>query len=190
MRRLPCLLPLLALLACGGEAMTSRAPSAPQVLTGSPELVELENASTRQELFREVSRASLSQAGKATGAVLFPIVRNGQLIAAPGFEARADLLQSPDAGEGLQLAFEGQAADWSVDRRESLQGLSEREAAELVARTLLARWNLHPTGAVQVARAPGAPYAAAYMDGILRVNPAFLYLATAAVGTSSTPTVQ
>ena len=61
MRRLPCLLPLLVLAACGGEAMTSRSPSAPQVLTGSSELVELENPTTRQELFREVARSSLAR---------------------------------------------------------------------------------------------------------------------------------
>jgi hypothetical protein len=33
---------------------------------------------------------------------------------------------------------------------------------------------------VRVDRALGAPYAAAYVDGVMRVNPAFLYLAAAA----------
>jgi hypothetical protein len=32
---------------------------------------------------------------------------------------------------------------------------------------------------VQVDKASGAPYAVAYVDGILRINPAFLYMAAA-----------
>ncbi|MGZ3457343.1 MAG: hypothetical protein ACXU86_02440, partial [Archangium sp.] len=115
------------------------------------------------------------------------ISQRGELVAAPGIEGRADLLQSPDAGAALQLSFDGRAGErWQEDRRESLQGLSEREAAELVARTLLAHWRINPTGVVQVDRASGAPYAAAYVDGILRINPAFLYMA-AAPGPASQP---
>ena len=39
-----------------------------------------------------------------------------------------------------------------------------------------------PRGSVRVERASGVPYAAAYVDGVLRINPAFLYLAAAASG--------
>ena len=67
-----------------------------------------------------------------------------------------------------------------------VHGLSEREASELVARTLLTHWGIQQTGPVQVDRVSGAPYAVAYVDGILRINPAFLYLA-AASGLASTP---
>ena len=80
----------------------------------------------------------------------------------------------PDAGEPTALVFEGDR--WSQERRDSLQGLSEREAVELVARSLAARWALHPRGALRVDRADGVPYAAAYADGVLRVNPVLLYL--------------
>jgi hypothetical protein len=152
-----------------------------QALTNPPEVLEFETPSTRQELFREVARISESEAGQTAHApVLFPITQGGELVAAPGVEARTDLLQSPDAGARLQLSFDGRAGErWPEDRRESLQGLSEREAAELVARTLLDHWRINPAGVVQVDRASGAPYAVAYVDGILRINPAFLYMAAA-----------
>jgi hypothetical protein len=80
----------------------------------------------------------------------------------------------PDAGEAAALVLEG--GGWSTERRDSLQGLSESEAAELVARSLAARWNLHPRAALRVDRADGVPYAAAYTDGVLRLNPVLLYL--------------
>lgn len=166
----------LALVACGGTGLPTQRTSASQALTGAPELLELEVPTARQELFREIARTSQLQAGiTATGPVLFPIVQDGEVVAAPGFDPRADLLQAPDAGDPLQLDFGGQR--WAEDRRDSLQGLSEREAAELVARTLLYYWGVQPTGPVLVDRASGAPYAAAYVDGILRINPAFVYMA-------------
>lgn len=172
----------LALTACGVGATPSRATPVRQVLTGMPELLEFETSTVRQELFREVARASQLEEGNAANPlVLFPISVGGALVAAPGFDPRMDLLQAPDAGT-LLLAFEGQ---WPVDRRDGLQGLSERETAELVARTLLSLWSIEP-GETEIAveRASGAPYAAAYVDGILRLNPSFLYLA-AAVGPAS-----
>lgn len=183
MRRwVPALLVSLVLVACGGAGTPARtAPSARQALTGSPEALEFESASTRLELFRELARLSEHEAGRAAQAlVLFPITQNGELVAAPGFEARMDLLQSPETGGAMQLAFDGRVGEpWQDDRRDSLQGLSEREAAELVARTLLTHWQIQTAGPVQVERVPGAPYAVAYVDGILRINPAFLYLAAA-----------
>jgi hypothetical protein len=162
--------------------------SARQALTSPPELLEFETSTTRLELYREVARISEVEAGQTAQApVLFPISQRGELVAAPGFESRTDLLLAPDAGAPLQLSFDGRAGErWPEDRREGLQGLSEREAAELVARTLLAHWRVNPSGGVQVDRASGAPYAAAYVDGILRINPAFLYMA-AAQGPASLP---
>lgn len=176
------LLSLVTLTACGAGNLPSRAPlTAQQALTSSPEVVEFESAAARLELFREVARQSELEAGQAAQAlVLFPVSQDGELVAAPGFEQRLDLLQSPDAGSLLQLVLDGRLGErWPEDRRDSLQGLSEREAAELVARTLLAHWQIEPPGPVQVERSTGSPYAVAYVDGILRINPAFLYLAAA-----------
>jgi len=181
----------LALTACGGGPTASRAWQMRQALTSPPELLEFETLSARQEMFREMARASQSEAGQpATASVLFPVSQESELlVAAPGFESQYDLLQAPDAGH-LLLSFDPRGGErWPEDRRESLMGLSEREAAELVARTLLSRWGVQPAGSVEVDRAIGAPYAAAYVDGILRLNPSLLYLA-ASVGASTAAGVQ
>jgi hypothetical protein len=180
---------MAVLTACGTGASPARLMTARAVLTNAPELLEFEPGAVRQELFREVVRTSAGEAGQlARGPVLFPISRGAQLVAAPGLDPRMDLLQAPNAGEPLALSFDGRAEDrWPEDRREALQGLSEREAAELVARSLLTHWALKPAGSIEVDRAAGAPYAAAYVDGILRINPSFLYLVTAAASPSSGP---
>jgi hypothetical protein len=183
------LLSVFVLTACGGVSSPARnSLTARQALTSSPEALEFEPSSTRLELFREVARLSEQEEGQAARSlVLFPISQNGEMVAAPGFEARMDLLQPPGSGGTLRLAFDGRTGEpWPEDRRDSLQGLSEREAAELVALTLLTHWRIQPTGTVQVDRVSGAPYAVAYVDGIVRINPAFLYLA-AASGPASTP---
>ena len=193
MRLSIALVALLALVlsACGGGPTTSRGVQMRQALTSPPELLEFESLSARQEMFREMARASQSESGQtATASVLFPVGHGSeQLLAAPGFDPRSDLLQAPDAGT-LLLSFDPRGGErWPEDRRDSLMGLSEREAAELVARTLLSRWALQPAGTVGVDRATGAPYAAAYVDGILRLNPSLLYLA-ASVGASTAAGVQ
>ncbi len=187
MRRALPLFALALLVGCGGVTYTPATPnlSARAALAGAPEALELQSAPTRQELFREVARTSLLEANRASPErALFPLVDGARRSAAPGFELGMDLLQAPDAGQGLQFAFGGRGGErWPEDRRDSLQGLSEREAVELVARTLIAHWGLQPTGTVQIDRASNAPYAVAYVDGILRVNPAFLYLAAAPANT-------
>lgn len=176
---------LMTLTGCDPSAPT-RALTARQALTTNAEVVEFEPLQTRQELFREVARSSQLEAGRSSSdPVLFPVIREGQLVAAPGLDVRADLLQAPDADAPLLLSFTG-PDPWPEDRRDSLQGLSEREAAELVARTLLVQWGVSSEQEIAVERAAGAPYAAAYVDGILRVNPSFLYMA-ASVGPASVP---
>ncbi len=191
MRRLLIPLGSLILAACGGSAISPRTASASQALTGNAEALEFETPSTRHDLFRDIARTSQLQAGrKVTGPVFFPIVHEGEVVAAPGLEARSDLLQAADAGQALQLTFDGRGERWSEDRRDSLGGLSEREAVDLVARSLLSHWGISSSSIIQVDRSPGAPYAAAYVDGILRVNPAFLYLSAAPVVSSSPAPVQ
>ncbi|WP_044199565.1 hypothetical protein [Hyalangium minutum] len=187
------LLSVVVLTACGGTGTPMRSSlTARQALTSAPEALEFEPASTRQELFRELARLSEQEEGQAAQAlVLFPISHHGELVAAPGFDARMDLLQAPDAGGVLQLTFDGRTGEhWPEERRDSLQGLSERESSELVARTLLTHWGIQQTGPVQVDRVSGAPYAVAYVDGILRINPAFLYLAAASGLASTSANVQ
>jgi hypothetical protein len=179
MRRLISLALPALLAACGGTLTASRnSVSAQQALTQTAEFLEFETVSTRAELFRDVARTSVVQAGHG-GPVMFPVLRNGELVAAPGIAPSVDLLMSADAGASLQLVLDSPGDAWAVDRRESFQGLSEREAAELVARSLLNLWGISSSGPIVVERAAGAPWAAAYIDGILRVNPSFVYMAAA-----------
>jgi hypothetical protein len=177
--------------ACGGEAGVSHALASRQALTGAPEMVEFEAPTSRLQMFREMAMWSQLEAGRpATPDALFPIVQDGAVVCAPGLDARADLLQAPDSGNPLDLVLDGLGERWPQDRREGLQGLSEREAAEYIARSLLSSWAIHPAGAVQVDRAAGAPYAAAYVNGILRINPAFISMAAAASAASTPSTNQ
>lgn len=178
MRRLISLALPALLAACGTGVSSSRTVSAQQALTQTAEFLEFETVATRAELYRDVTRASIAQAGR-TGPVMFPVLKNGELVAAPGIDPRTDLLVSADAGAALQLNLDSPGDAWSVDRRESFGGLSEREAAELVARSLLNLWGISSSTQIVVERAAGAPWAAAYIDGILRVNPSFVYMAAA-----------
>jgi hypothetical protein len=182
MRRSTLLLPLVVLAACGDVGMGAPPPSQPsvrQVLLEPPEQVEALSPQARAELYRSLVRAS--GASTADGLLaLFPVVQNGTVRSAPALEGRLDLLEGTDAGESLVLNLDGALPErWPVDRREALQGLSEREAAEIVSRSLALRWGLRPRAALRVERVSGAPYAAAYAEGVLRLNPAFLYLAAA-----------
>jgi len=182
MRRLILLLPVLLLAACGEVGMGAPAqnqPSVRQVLVEPPEQVEALSPQARADLYRSLLRES--GAGTPDGLLaLFPIVQDGTVRAAPPIEGRLDLLDVSDGGDPLVVNLDSALTDrWPLERREALQGLSEREAAELVARSLAVRWGLHPRAALRVERAAGAPYAAAYAESVLRVNPALLYLAAA-----------
>jgi len=181
MKRLLSLLPVLLLAACGEVGLGAPPPNVPsvrQALLEPPEQVEALPVQDRVELFRSLLRAS--GAGTPDGLLaLFPVVQDGAVRAAPPLGG-LDLLDVTDGGEPLVLNLDGALADrWPLERRDALQGLSEREAAEIVARSLAVRWGLRPRGALRVERAAGAPYAAAYAEGVLRVNPTLLYLAAA-----------
>jgi len=181
-RRSPLLLVLALAAGCGeiGPGMTApAAPTVREALLEPVEQVESLSPAIRAELYRALLRDSGGEAQDGVLA-LFPMVQNGTLRAAPQLEGRLDLLEVPDGGEPLLLNLDGLSAErWPTDRSDSLQGLSEREAAELVARSLAARWSLRPKSALRVERASGVPYAAAYADGLLRINPNLLYLAAA-----------
>ncbi len=174
----------VALSACGVGNLPARAVTSSQALSGTAEWLEFETPSTRNELFKDVVRASAVQQGQE-GTVLFPVMMDGALKGAPALDSRADLLQAPDAGV-LQLSFDTKGDRFSEDRRDAFQGLSEREATELVARSLLHRWKVNPAGPILVIRAAGAPYAAAWIDGTLRINPAFVYMAAAPISPTHT----
>lgn len=168
----------LVLAGCGVGNSPTRGVSSTQALTGTAEWLEFEAPQVRLELFRDVARQSAVQAGMS-GAVLFPMLVDGEFIAAPALEPSADLLSAGDAGAPVDLVFELRGDRFADDRRDAFQGLSEREAAEVIARSLITLWKLQPSGPVTVVRVPGAPYAAAWIDGQLRLNPSFVYMASA-----------
>ncbi len=175
------LIGVLALLsACGVGGLPPKGMSGAQALSGSAEWLEFEAPSVRQELFRDVATQSQLQAGHK-GSVLFPMVRDGELVAAPAIDPKQDLLSALDGGSPVSLVFDTRGDLFGDDRREAFQGLSEREATELVARSLLQHWGVQPSGPVKVMRATGAPYAAAWVDGVLRINPAFVTMASSGV---------
>jgi len=163
--------------ACDVGGQAPRIVSSSQALVSTAESLEFEPVLVRHELFGDVARRSQTQAGRA-GAVLFPMLVNGEFVAAPGLDPRSDLLGATDAGGEVLIAFD-RDAPFSEDRRDAFQGLSEREAAELIGRSLLQHWGLRPSGTVTLVRVAGAPYAAAWIDSELRLNPAFVYMAAA-----------
>ncbi len=171
----------LFLTACGaGVAMPSRSLTAQQALTGVAEALEFESPQVRQEMYRAILKTSQTQAGQvASGPIFFPILAGQDFVGAPALDVRADLLSGSDAGRPVQLVMDNREEGWAEDRRDSFQGLSEREAAEMVARSLIALWAIDSTEPVVVVRTSGAPYAAAWIDGTLRVNPAFVVMAAA-----------
>src|SRR5687768_12967694 len=119
------ILPAVLLAACGPSAPSARTLTARQALMQNPEALEAEVTPVRSELFREVARISQIEAGReASEPVLFPVIRDGRFVAAPALEESADLLQAPDAGDPYLLTFDLRDP-WGMDRRESLQGLSE-----------------------------------------------------------------
>ena len=168
---------LLLTTACGVGGASTRIVSSSQALVSTAESLEFEPVAVRHELFADLARQSQAQAGRS-GAVLFPMLVNGEFIAAPALDTRADLLAATDAGGSVLIAFD-RDTPFSEDRRDAFQGLSEREAAELIGRSLLQQWGIRPTGPVTLVRVAGAPYAAAWIDSELRLNPAFVYMAAA-----------
>ena len=180
-RRSLILISFFALAACGGGvSLPSRSVSAQQALSGMAEALEFESPQVRQDLYRSILKTSEAQAGAvASGPVYFPLQRGQDFVAAPALDLHADLLSGSDAGHPVQLIMDNREESWAEDRRESFQGLSEREAAEQVARSLIALWAIESTEPIQVVRTSGTPYAAAWVDGTLRVNPAFVVMAAA-----------
>lgn len=167
---------VLALAAVGCGVPSTKTVSASSALTATAEWLEYETPAMRHELFHDVVKQSQQQVGRA-GTVMFPMLVDGAFVGAPSLDTRLDLLGATDAGASILLEFD-RAEPFAEDRRDAFQGLSEREVAEQVARSLLTHWRV-PQGAVSVVRAAGAPYAAAYMHGELRLNPAFIYMAAA-----------
>lgn len=128
-------------------------------------------------MFVELAKTSQREAGMP-GPTLFPVLDKGEFRAAPGLSVADDLLSVADAGGTVDIKL-SYLDPFGNDRREAFGGLSEREAAEAIARALLIRWHVDASRPVTLVRAPGAGYAAALVGDELRLNPAFVYMAAA-----------
>ncbi len=163
--------------ACEALPTPAQERKATQALESSAESLEHQPAAVRREFYAEVARQSQSEEGMP-GASLFPFAVDGGFVAAPALNPKRDLMDGENAPSAAALRFEDFNA-FGTDRREALGGLSEREAAEVVARALLSHWGIDAARSVTVVRSSRAGYAAAWVDGELRLNPAFLYMASA-----------
>lgn len=177
-RLLPALVCALLLSACDGMEMPASGLQVGQVLVIGPEQLEFIAPEARQSLYADLIATSRTEEG-LPAPVLFVLGTEEGMVGAPALPHSVDLLQTPNIAESMSLRLDTAFRQWPGERCECLQGLSEREAAELVARSLLWHWGLEVEREVVVERAVGAPYAAAWIDGILRLNPALLYLASA-----------
>lgn len=173
------LLTVALLLSACGDAPARAPSSGRQALTQEPERLAEASRAQRAAWLEELLCAAQAEAGQpATAQSLFPLLLGELAVSAPALDPQADLLAVAPS-HPARLALDGRGG-WGEQREEALGGLSEREVAELLARSLLSRWGIPAAVPVQVDRAAGAPYAAAWVDGALRLNPAFVLLAAAA----------
>ena len=163
-------------LSCGPAGLAPADTGAPgqDDLVAAPDALEASTPVQRAQMFDEArSRSALqAQAQLFDGPVVFPIEREGHLVAAPLPTAGELLAGAPDA-----VDLDGSADPWPTDPREALGGASERDLAARVAAALASSAGL--AGRPQVERDLEAPYAAAVVEGQIRLNPALLYLAAA-----------
>ncbi len=165
----------LLLLSCGPGALSPADAAIQDVLVSSSDYLELTPPARRAQLFAELGAQADSQAREQAidSPALVALERQGNLIAVP-LPAAGQLLDGGQASVDVETSSD----PWPIDPRESLGGQSERERALAVGSALAAL--LGADGQVVIQRAAGAPYAAALLLGELRLNPALLYLASAA----------
>jgi hypothetical protein len=168
----------LASSGCGpGVVVTSANPSELRAaLFASAEELSVTPDSDRSKLYDELVAVASDEASRQEpdAPVLFPVATDQRVVAAP-FSPNLDLLKPPADAPDVELVDTPER--WSAEPQPGLMGATERGTAIDVSRSLLAEW--HVTNHVLVVRAPAVPFAAAFVDGQLRLNPALLYLAVA-----------
>lgn len=163
---------------CGvGEPLAPDETTSQSALAAPLDELEVKSARERSVLFNEALRQSAAQAraGLADGPALFAMERGGRLFALALPSARALL-----TGGSVSIDLASSRDPWPQDLRIGLLGRSERELAKNAAEALIGLLGVSPEAPVVVEREGGAPFAAAFVDGRLRLNPALLYLAAAA----------
>lgn len=164
--------------ACGpGVVVTTAGPGELRAaLFASADELAVTPETDRGRLYDEMTSLAAGEATKQEqdAPVLFPIASGERLVAAP-FAHDVDLLKPHDSAPAVDLAETPER--WSEEPDPALTGASERDLATAVSRSLLEMWSV--TERTTVVRSPAVPFAAAWVDGRLRVNPALLYLVAA-----------
>jgi len=165
------------LLAACGESASTALPSLSleKALVSPPEILEYESASARHILWEELLAQAQEQAlGTSHVQPLFPIFTSTGFVAKEGPAKLGNCFESSE----LVLKLDERREAWSDTPREAWRGLSESDVARCLALSLLAQW--HIQGEVLLQKVAKSPYAAAYVEGSLRLNPAFVSLAATA----------
>ena len=153
-------------------SFSSPSPSVEKALVSSPEMLEYELLSTRQALLEELYSQAQEQAQNPSHIQpLFPFFTSMGFVAKQG---PAEPFLCPE-DTSLVLKFDERREKWGELPREEWRGLSEKEAARCLALSLLTQWQIK--GEVSLQRVTKSAYAAAYVEGSLRLNPSFLLLA-------------
>ena len=190
-RKITCWLkaPCWALLAWGlwaacGENASPVSPSLSleKALVSSSEILEYETLSARLLLWEELlSQAQEQSLRPSQVQPLFPIFTSTGFVA-KGFvtkEGPAELGNCSTQSPQLLLKWDERREMWSDVPKEEWKGLSERDVARCLALSLLTQWQIK--GEVSLQRVAKSPYAAAYVEGSLRLNPSFVALAAASL---------
>jgi len=162
--------------ACG-ESVPAVSPSLSleKALVSPSEMLEYESLLARQTLWEELlSQAQVQALGPSHVQPLFPIFTTTGFVAKEGPAELNCLKESPE----LVLKWDERRAAWNDAPKEEWRGLSERDIARCLALSLLAQWQIK--GEVSLQKVAKSPYAAAYVEGSLRLNPSFVSLAAAA----------
>jgi len=166
----------LGLMACGpGGPIPTGAETLQEALALGADVSDVASVSRRSLLYQEARAQSEAEARAelVDGPALFVVEREGRLFAMSLPSAQTLLL-----GANRDVDLESSAEAWPTEPRVGLKGESEKSLAARVGSALIMTAGLCE-GPIVVERESGAPYAAAFVQGRLRLNPVLLYLASA-----------
>jgi len=165
-------------LAACGENTPAGGPalSLEKALLSSSEMLEYESLHLRQLLWEELLSQAQEQACQPSLQPLFPTFTSAGFVAKEGPSQWSPCLEAPGA---LSLKLDERREAFSDIPREEWRGLSERDIARCLALHLLSQW--HIQGEVSLQKVAKSPYAAAYVEGSLRLNSAFVLLAASSL---------
>jgi uncharacterized protein (TIGR03382 family) len=168
-----CLGALLLAAGCAPGSGPLELASVSEALGAGSEELDFASPAARARLFGLVEAQSRAQAAAPApdSPAVFAVEVSSSLLPAPLPTAAA-----LRAGAAALVDLEASEDPWPREPRAGLLGASERDAARAASSALAEALSLGGRTLV-VERAAGAPYAAAWVQGKLRLNPALLYLA-------------